>query len=387
MSTLLGLGGLYIVVSATMVAFNKYLIHEGRFPFAVPLVLLHAGFSSVCALVLFVVKPELFPSLTSRTERVPIDRDLILRGALPIALLFSVQLVLSNTAYLHSSMAFLQMMKESNLVLVYFFALAAAMEVFCWTKVKIILMIVLATTLTIHSELHFSWTGFVLQGTSQLFESSKIVLQVVLLSSAGRKLDVLTYVLIVMPVCFCVLGSILLTLVYVYPTEHLKTPRMSDIYEWWPLLALNACIAFALNLTIALFMKHSSPVGFILAGIVKDAFIVLASVCALHDPISMLQMVGFVSQLFLIWVWSIMKIYPDKFQGGILAGLASMTEPSSESKSLLIAEPLDEIPLRACYGTKQEQERNHSTKQSLQDAFLLASYGTKWKQEENGDNC
>merc|ERR1719310_1078748 len=125
-------------------------------------------------------------------------------------------------------------------------------------------MILIATTLTVHGELNFSWTGFAIQATSQLFESLKIVLQAMLLSNAGRKLDVLTYVVIVMPVCFLMLAFIFLFLVYVYPLEHLKTPAWSDVTDWWPVLLANACLAFALNLAIALFMKSSSAVGFIL---------------------------------------------------------------------------------------------------------------------------
>lgn len=347
------LGGLYIVMSASMVAFNKYLINEDRFPFAVPLVLIHAGFSSACTLMMLLCKPSLFPSLTSATEKVSIDFDLICRGALPIAVLFSLQLMLANTAYLHSSMAFLQMMKEANLVLVYGFSLFVALEIFCWDKLKIIVMILIATTMTIHSELKFSWTGFALQGTSQLFESSKIVLQAMLLSHAGRKLDVLTYVLIVMPLCFCVLGSILLTLLYIHPSEHLKTPEWSDIIAWWPMLAANATLAFGLNVAIALFMKQSSAVGFILAGIVKDAVIVLAGVTILQEPISPLQMVGFVFQLILIWIWSMMKIFPDRFEKGMWSGMLSYVVPGAEDKSLLTPEPKE-----ARYGTDDKQIEN-----------------------------
>merc|ERR1719310_2631713 len=178
-----------------MIAFNKYLMHEGRFPYATTMVLIHSGFSAFCALMLFLIKPSLFPSLTDPDQKVSIDRSLILHGALPIAFLFSIQLVLSNTAYLHSSLAFLQMMKESNLVLVYVFSLIAALETFGWNKILLIAMIIFATMLTIHGELNFSWTGFCIQGSGQLFESAKIVMQAVLLSSAGHKLDVLTYVM------------------------------------------------------------------------------------------------------------------------------------------------------------------------------------------------
>jgi hypothetical protein len=355
--TLVGLGCAYIVTSAGMIAFNKYLMHEGRFPYAVPLVLIHSAFSSCCALLLFIVRPSLFTSLTSAEEKVAVDRNLILRGALPIALLFSVQLVLSNTAYLHSSMAFLQMMKESNLVLVYCFSLIAAMEIFCWTKVRVVVLIVLATTLTIQGELNFSWDGFALQGTSQLFESLKIVLQALLLSSAGRKLDVLTYVIVVMPLCFCVLGSILCTLVFVHPVEHIAIPRWADILPWWRVLAANAALAFVLNVTIALFMKRSSAVGFILAGIAKDAVIVFGGVIAMDESMSRIQLFGFISQLCLIWLWSLMKLFPEKFEGGISKGLMRLTSLEAENKSLLpAASAMLDSSAQPRYGTEKAEK-------------------------------
>lgn len=359
MWVLLAVCALYITTSAGMIAFNKYLMHEGRFPYATTMVLIHSGFSAFCALMLFLIKPSLFPSLTDPDQKVSIDRSLILHGALPIAVLFSIQLVLSNTAYLHSSLAFLQMMKESNLVLVYVFSLIAALETFGWNKILLIAMIIFATMLTIHGELNFSWTGFCIQGSGQLFESAKIVMQAVLLSSAGHKLDVLTYVIVVMPLCFCVLGAILFALVYVHPLENLRTPEWKDIVAWWPVLLANATVAFALNLSIALFMKKSSAVGFILAGIAKDAAIVLSGVLALSESISLQQLFGFTLQLGLIWVWSLMKMFPNKFDDGILSGLMKLAfEPAVESKSLLnpsVAFDGDSESPEARYGTAGDQ--------------------------------
>jgi len=365
MSTIIGLGCLYITLSGGMIAFNKYLIHKDRFPFAVPLVLMHAGFSSLCALVLFLVKPSLFPSLTDTVARISVDKDLVLRGALPIAVLFSVQLVLSNTAYLHSSMVFLQMMKESNLILVYFFSFMAALEVFTWVRMKIIIVIMLATTLTIQGEVHFNWTGFALQGSGQLFESLKIVLQALLLSSAGRKLDVMSYVLLVMPLCFAVLGFLLFMLVFIHPLEHLKTPQWLDIVTWWPWLAANATLAFGLNITIALFMKHSSAVGFILAGITKDAVIVLVGASAMNEHISAVQAVGFFFQLSFIFVWSLVNIYPEKFAGGVLPGLFALSEPAQGDKCLLVPEPCTESTLVG-YGASRSRTDSGCSEKSIE---------------------
>lgn len=318
------LGICYICCSAGLISYNKFLIHEGRFPYAVCLVLIHTGFCSGLCACLYLVRPQLLPSLSDPEQRVAIDRDLFLKGALPIAVLFSIQLVLSNTAYLHSSVAFLQMMKEANLVLVYTFSLMAALERFDWCSVRVLAVVVVATLLTIHGEVNFSLLGFTLQVSSQFFESLKIVLQAMLLCNAGKKLDALTYVLLVMPLCFVVLSNLLFVLLFVWPNEHFPTPQWSDMVAWWPHLLANACLAFSLNVVIALFVKHSSAVAFILTGILKDSMIVCAGGLLLHEVVSLLQVLGFTLQLCTILTWSLMKTFPQQFEDGVLPGLCSV---------------------------------------------------------------
>mmetsp|Transcript_34979 Transcript_34979/g.74535 ORF Transcript_34979/g.74535 Transcript_34979/m.74535 type:complete len:381 (-) Transcript_34979:8-1150(-) len=319
----LGLGALTIVTSAALISFNKYLIHPDRFPFAVPLVMLHMAVSFVLSACLRFVRPSLFPSLTNPAEKVPIDARLFTKGLLPIGVFFVGQLVLSNTAYLYSSVAFLQMMKESNLVLVYSFSLLVALERFKYRNLRLLILIVIATMTTIKGELHFSLGGFALQGTSQLFESMKIVLTGLLLSAGGVRLDALSYVLLMTPGCLCLLGC-LLGFLYMHPVESMAVPRWSDVAEWWPLLLANACVAYALNIVSSMFIKHSSPVAYILAGIVKDASIVFAGVLCLRESISKLQAFGFALQLSLIFVWTLMKTYPESFEDGILPGLQTL---------------------------------------------------------------
>lgn len=312
-------GVLYIVTSTALIAYNKYLINEARFPFAIALVLLHAVFCSVCTGVLYLVKPSLFPSLSDPARKVTVDSDLILRGALPIAVLFSAQLVLSNTAYMHSSLAFLQMMKEANLVLIYFFSLLAALEKFSWRSIGILAFVIVATTLTIHGEVNFSMTGFMIQGVGQLFECCKIVLQAMLLTKSGRALDPLTYVMLVMPLCALFLGAgfgVLLA----FPHEHFMTPQLHHLEQWWPHLLVNACIAFALNVAIALFIKYSSAVSFILAGILKDAMIVAAGGLLLKEVITLIQAFGFFLQLLGIFFWGMVKNFPERFEVDYLFG-------------------------------------------------------------------
>merc|ERR550514_2636005 len=105
--------------------------------------MLHSSFSSIMAFMLYLVCPSLFGSL-SGPKPIEVGRRLFLKGALPIALLFSVQLVLSNTAYIHSSVAFLQMMKEANIILVYSFSLLAMLERYSSRHALVLLGVVLA---------------------------------------------------------------------------------------------------------------------------------------------------------------------------------------------------------------------------------------------------
>eukprot|EP00746_Dinoflagellata_sp_MGD_P017890 gnl/MRDRNA2_/MRDRNA2_141349_c0_seq1.p1 gnl/MRDRNA2_/MRDRNA2_141349_c0~~gnl/MRDRNA2_/MRDRNA2_141349_c0_seq1.p1 ORF type:complete len:366 (+),score=43.54 gnl/MRDRNA2_/MRDRNA2_141349_c0_seq1:135-1232(+) len=322
-SLMLFLGGMYITCSASLISFNKFLMHEDRFPYAVTLVMLHMGFASVLSVILFFCCPSLYPSFNDPARRVQITTRLMMTCILPITILFSAQLVLSNIAYLHSSVAFLQMMKEANLVLVYVLSLFVMLEHFKWRSVMILLFIIAATTMTIVGEVKFSYTGFAVQGASQLFECSKIVLQAVLLSevAGGKKLDAMSYVLVVAPLCFIELFGAGWALYFIVP-DHSFKGVWPHLVNWWPYLIANSCIAFALNVVIALFIKHSSAVAFILAGIVKDVIIVSVGCMMFSEHISILQGVGFTLQLVGILVWSLIKTFPDRFEDGFFVGLA-----------------------------------------------------------------
>lgn len=63
-------------------------------------------------LLLFLLNPSLFPALQSM--RAWSTFATYLKWLLPVAVFFSLNLVLSNEAYLYASMAFLQILKEVN---------------------------------------------------------------------------------------------------------------------------------------------------------------------------------------------------------------------------------------------------------------------------------
>eukprot|EP00928_Gymnodinium_smaydae_P061873 TRINITY_DN45849_c0_g1_i1.p2 TRINITY_DN45849_c0_g1~~TRINITY_DN45849_c0_g1_i1.p2 ORF type:complete len:360 (-),score=91.51 TRINITY_DN45849_c0_g1_i1:52-1131(-) len=307
------IGCIYIAISAGMINFNKWLMQPTHFPFAIHLTLMHMIFSTVLCGSLYLFFPSLFPALAqSNPKRMELNAELMGKRMLPIAVCFCGQLVFSNQAYKFCSVAFLQMLKEGNVLLVYILALFCGMEFYDRRKVFLLMLLLGFLTLTIHGEMHFSLIGVIIQASGQLFECSKITLQAMLLSGSGQKLDALSYVLVVGPISTVVLGTVLAaTTSGVFIT--MAAPTWEIISSWWPTLLLNCCVAFALNVSIAAFVQVSSGVAFVLAGIVKDAAIVLVGVALMGEQISGTQAVGFLGQLFLIMIWSLLAKFPEMF--------------------------------------------------------------------------
>jgi hypothetical protein len=315
------LGTGYIVISSSLIQYNKSLM-TGAFPFSVALVVIHSIFSSLCSALLFLFVPSAFPSLTS-AARISLDFNLIVKSAMPIALCFSITLVLSNSAYVHSDVAFLQMMKEANVVGVYFLSVLFALEVFSWRSVCVLVFIIFATSMSIKGALEFSLAGFLIQTASQIAECSKIALQALVLSSAGKKLDVMTYTLLVMPLCVCFLVVALSVLAFMplNADSSFNIPTLSQVHTALPVLIPNALLAFSLNIVAAMFMKCSSGVAYVLAGILKDVMIVVASVALAGEEVSHIQTVSFSLQVLGIYVWAMMKMFPEPFEDGFVFGL------------------------------------------------------------------
>lgn len=305
----------YILFSVQLIAVNKNLMREDTFPYPIHLVLWHALFSSVVACAAFTIRPSLFPSLTSPLSRIELDKDLLLRNALPIAILFSLELVLGNWAYMYSSVPFLQMMKESNLVIIYVLSLGVGLEIFARGKAFVLLCVVFATSMSIEGEIHFSLLGFEVQGSSQVFGCVKMTLQTLLLTRAGKKLDTFAYVLVIMPLVVAVLGSLALVQATVWPGMTTSgTPTLAELFANRRFLFASATLALCLNISIAALLQLASAVGFILVGIVKDGCIVVGAAVILHEVISDQQIIGFFLQTMFILLYSLMNIFPDEFE-------------------------------------------------------------------------
>ena len=97
---------IWMALSASVILYNFYIFNTLEFKYPVFLVTWHLTFSAICTRIL-----QRTTTLVDGAKEIKMTRQMFLRSILPIGFLFSASLILSNMAYLHLSVAFIQMLK------------------------------------------------------------------------------------------------------------------------------------------------------------------------------------------------------------------------------------------------------------------------------------
>jgi len=221
---------------------------------------------------------------------------------IPIGCFFAVMLYGSNKAYMYCSVAFLQFMKETNVVLVFLLSALAGLQTVNRQRLVVIVWVISGSSLCVSGELHFALTGFIFQLVSQFAECFRAVIAELVLTGSDYKLDSLSYAFFVSPICLAVL--------FIGNVVTWKNEILTDTAAMWYLLLPNACLAVCLNITIAQVIKETSAVGFMITGMVKDVVLVCFSSAVFHDTIRRQQWLAFMVTLSGVLFWSYMKIDP-----------------------------------------------------------------------------
>jgi len=320
----------YILLSATLIQFNKQLMNKSRFPHAMMLTTLHMAMTFVLCNLLYFFAPSMFPSM----KKVKAQRVELFKNFVPLGLLFAIGLYGSNQAYLYCNAAFLQFIKESNIVLVFGISCLAGMAVLTCDKVVNIIWIVGGASMAVVGEVHFVLVGFLYQVMSQLGECCKNVMGEWMMK--GRfKLDPLTYTMFMAPVClvFLLIGS----------AVTWDAHCISDVKAMWHFLLPNACLAFLLNVSISVLIKEVSAIAFIMSGLVKDVLIVVVSSTVFGEKVVRNQYLGFTICLSGVFFWSWSKIAPESRPVKLFRKMCgSQQEP--EDVPLMVSEVKQTLP-------------------------------------------
>lgn len=270
---------IWIAFSSGVIVYNKYLLVNLNYPFPVFLTTFHMSFAAVGTRLL-----ARYTTLLNGLSSVEMTMDRWYRNILPIGALFSASLILSNMAYLHLSVPFIQMLKAFTPVAVLIISFSFGLKQLSTTLTAIVTMISFGVAMASYGELDFNMTGFIFQVLAIAFESTRLVMVQVLLQ--GLKMDPLVSLYYFAPVCAA------FNMVILPFAEGLKPFRL--LAQLGPfVLVSNAGVAFGLNVASVFLIGAASSLTLTLAGVLKDILLILGSMWILGSTVTGLQFVGY----------------------------------------------------------------------------------------------
>eukprot|EP00439_Symbiodinium_sp_Y106_P061353 s1750_g9.t1 len=280
----------WMVLSMILSIFNKWIfIPSGAdFPYPLTLSCCHMFTTSLVLHSLRLFKPSLFPGMA---EGLQSDWETF-RAVGLVGGLLAVSVVLSNSAAMLLSVAFINMLKGGNSV----FALALGLVIgtTSWSTalqlVWPVLIISIGAGATIHGELSLSHLGLGLLVVAILVEQFRLVLFKSMMSESGLKLDPLSALSLFSPVAFLITAPFALS-------ELRAALHVLDALRGSALI-LNALTAVTLNVAYSRLLKVASPVTFTVFGTAKDVTTAALSLCIVGGIVTPQQLCGYAATLF-----------------------------------------------------------------------------------------
>ncbi|KAI3608202.1 integral membrane protein [Moniliophthora roreri] len=270
---------IWIILSSAVILYNNFLYRDLSFRYPVFLVTWHLTFAAIGTRIL-----QRTTSLLDGAKDVSMSKDTFLKSILPIGVLFSGSLILSNTAYLYLSVSYIQMLKAFTPVAILLISWIFRIQEPNKKLAVIVFMISAGVALASHGELHFNLFGFIVQAAAVAFEASRLVMIQMLLH--GLKMDPLVSLHYYAPVCA------LLNLVALPFTEGLAP--FFELARIGPVILIsNASVAFLLNIAAVFLVGAASGLVLTLAGVFKDILLITGSVVIFGSIVTPLQVFGY----------------------------------------------------------------------------------------------
>ncbi|KAI4344711.1 hypothetical protein L6164_011905 [Bauhinia variegata] len=256
-----------------VILYNKWVLSPKYFNFPLPITLtmIHMGFSGVVAFFLVRVFKVVSP--------VKMTFEIYATCVVPISAFFASSLWFGNTAYLHISVAFIQMLKALMPVATFLMAVLCGIDK---ARCDVFLNMVLVTGI--------------------FAEALRLVLTQVLLQKKGLTLNPVTSLYYIAPCSFVFLFV---------PWYLLEKPQMevSQIqFNFWIFFS-NALSALALNFSIFLVIGRTGAVTIRVAGVLKDwILIALSTVIFPESTITGLNIIGYAIALCGVVMYNYIKV-------------------------------------------------------------------------------
>jgi len=277
----------WVAISGGLTWVNKLIFapetHGGfGFPCVTLLMLWHMFLAVVFTNIIRLVVPQLMPAVAKNQVTFP----MYFKNVAPVGVCLAGSLLLSNAAYVYISVGYIQMVKSCTSSIVYVVAVMVGHEVFSLPCGASLLLICGGVVAASFGELDFNIVGFGLQLTATFVEAVRLIVLKALVSSNGIQLDALSGLYYYAPTC---LVAILLPF-------SLHVDGAIPWHKLWalrPVLLASGLIAFALHLTILVFLRHASSTTYAATGILKDVILIASTSAYYSHPVTHLQVAGY----------------------------------------------------------------------------------------------
>jgi hypothetical protein len=284
----------WMTISMAVILFNKWILAYSGFGYPVALTWWHMVFCTTVVTVLvrgFKI-----------TNRLKMTRKEYMRKVMPIGFFYAASLWLSNSAYLHLSVSFIQMTKALMPGLVYIVGICFRTEKLTVGVSFNMLIIAIGVAIAAYGELNFDTLGVAQQLSALVFEAVRLMLVQVLITRQGMSMNPLQSLYYVSPACAFFLA---------FPLVFIEGPKMMADYALvfdWPMLVLNASCAFALNLAVFLLIGKTSALTMNIAGVIKDWMLIFASQHFFHNQVTFLNYAGYVVAFLSVFMYNMQKM-------------------------------------------------------------------------------
>ncbi|XP_074342561.1 putative sugar phosphate/phosphate translocator At3g17430 [Apium graveolens] len=175
-----------------------------------------------------------------------------------------------NTAYLHISVAFIQMLKALMPVATFLMAVVCGTDKLRWDVFLNMLLVSVRVVVSSYGEIRINVIGTTYQVTGIFAEALRLVLTQVLLQKKELTLNPITSLYYIAPCSFAFL------FVPWYFLEHPGMEVSQIKFNFWIFFS-NAICALALNFSIFLVIGRTGAVTIRVAGILKDWILIALS--------------------------------------------------------------------------------------------------------------
>ncbi|KAG6726175.1 hypothetical protein I3842_02G068400 [Carya illinoinensis] len=289
---------IYILLSSGVILYNKWVLSPKyfNFPFPITLTMIHMGFSGAVAFFLVRVFKVVSP--------VKMTFEIYATCVVPISAFFASSLWFGNTAFLHISVAFIQMLKALMPVATFIMAVMCGIDK---PKCDVFLstwLVSAGVVISSYGEIHFNVVGTVYQVTGIFAEALRLVLTQVLLQKKGLTLNPITSLYYIAPCSFVFLFVPWCLL----EMTQMQVFQDQNEFNFWIFFS-NALCALALNFSIFLVIGRTGAVTIRVAGVVKDwMLIALSTVIFPESTITGLNIIGYGVALCGVFMYNYLKV-------------------------------------------------------------------------------